>query len=1127
MALTDLTRISTSGIATGTSLSGAILHGDAHFRGTQVGVTSALFDSSDNALEFNDDVKLKLGNDGDFEIYHRGADNVSIINETGSAYLSISSNGDKIEMYDGANGRSMAEFATGGACLFKHGTTTRFETTSTGAKVTGILTATEFSGPMSNGSGISTFYDLRVSNNLTVEGTTTTLDTNVTGVDRLEVNANSNTNTAIVGIQSGTADIVNLFDGSTEVLTVTDGGSVGLGTQNPQTTLHLKQSIDNNTDGFRISRVNNAASYSQYIDTSSRFNIGYANPSTADPDPQITLTGQTGNVGIGSAIPIAKLDVFGQTELDNLNVTGILTARQSVHISDSLRHLGDLTTRIRFPAANTFTVETAGSEKLRITSDGDVGIGTDNPATKLHISGAGAGTNGIRIDTSGSAISIHNHSEFIGFIGNDSGKFFINAGGTTDTLSLRTNGASRIQITNSGVGIGSDTPTERLVVQGDVNSFLAYDKDGGGFDGTSGGALVLGAVFDYSGARLGLYADNAGQGRLMTKTGQALHLGTDNTRRVSINSIGYVGINTINALARFDLRGASGTNPTMAIHHSNADVEGEVIRIGRTDINTIRYHSIKAMHGGAATNNYISFNLHNGSTTTSQSEVLRLRGDGRVGIGSDAPHRSLVVKTGSGDIHGLNGNAGIYFGTDNSGGFIKNCAIARSGATNYHIAGSTAGDLCIGGEAAKSMIFGLSHSAGAMDQALAISRLREFNFYYGSQNFKISTGNQSSPVERLKITSGGNILCGGTAVSQTNRQLVVGSDAEANFAIETHNTSASETANIRFYRSRGTAASPTTLVDGDILSQQLFYAHDGTDYAHTAAIIRVKCNGTVASNNVPGEIQFHTNPGSTSANLAMTITKEKHVLFSGLDTYRDTRNVTGITVKSTGGVSFQNYGSNGSRNWRIRPDDMSRWGDLDFSVSPTSNSSTDWPDAAADKVLTLGYDKDVIVPNGNLVIGTSGKGIDFSATADGHGTPSELLDDYEEGSFTATLGGSGWTYSNQHGFYRKVGTIVHVSIWIQASGGPNNSASLLINLPFTSYGSSVYRGGISASFNSADFDNGFTEGRNRSHIDANVSYMQASFPFNDNGNWSSTGLTNAGVYDGFSVQASGTYISNT
>ena len=41
---------------------------------------------------------------------------------------------------------------------------------------------------------------------------------------------------------------------------------------------------------------------------------------------------------------------------------------------------------------------------------------------------------------------------------------------------------------------------------------------------------------------------------------------------------------------------------------------------------------------------------------------------------------------------------------------------------------------------------------------------------------------------------------------------------------------------------------------------------------------------------------------------------------------------------------------------------MSRWGDLDFSVSPTANSATDWPDAAAHKVLTLGYDGTVLKP---------------------------------------------------------------------------------------------------------------------------------------------------------------------
>ena len=67
-------------------------------------------------------------------------------------------------------------------------------------------------------------------------------------------------------------------------------GSVGIGLTNPQTALHIRQTTDNNTDGFRISRANSNATYSQFINgVNSSFNIGFSNPSTADPDPQITL----------------------------------------------------------------------------------------------------------------------------------------------------------------------------------------------------------------------------------------------------------------------------------------------------------------------------------------------------------------------------------------------------------------------------------------------------------------------------------------------------------------------------------------------------------------------------------------------------------------------------------------------------------------------------------------------------------------------------------------------------------------------------------------------------------------------------------------------------------------------
>ena len=92
MALTDLTRISTAGIATGTSLSGVILHGDAHFRGDQVGINSAIFDSSENRLDFKDNVKLRFGDSGDLSIYHTGSESRIIDSGTGDLKIGGSTN---------------------------------------------------------------------------------------------------------------------------------------------------------------------------------------------------------------------------------------------------------------------------------------------------------------------------------------------------------------------------------------------------------------------------------------------------------------------------------------------------------------------------------------------------------------------------------------------------------------------------------------------------------------------------------------------------------------------------------------------------------------------------------------------------------------------------------------------------------------------------------------------------------------------------------------------------------------------------------------------------------------------------------------------------------------------------
>jgi hypothetical protein len=101
--------------------------------------------------------------------------------------------------------------------------------------------------------------------------------------------------------------------------------------------------------------------------------------------------------------------------------------------------------------------------------------------------------------------------------------------------------------------------------------------------------------------------------------------------------------------------------------------------------------------------------------------------------------------------------------------------------------------------------------------------------------------------------------------------------------------------------------------------------------------------------------------------------------------------------------------------------------------------------------ITVGTTGDVTVGAGNVVMATSGKGIDFSATA-GTGT-SELLADYEEGTFTPTLQFSGLsvgvTYTNRTGIYTKVGRIVHFSGRIDLSSkGTSVGDATIAGLPF-------------------------------------------------------------------------------
>ena len=209
----------------------------------------------------------------------------------------------------------------------------------------------------------------------------------------------------------------------------------------------------------------------------------------------------------------------------------------------------------------------------------------------------------------------------------------------TAPIVMETADTERLRITSAGlVGIGTHTPSELLDVHKTSNDAIIKTRTAGAgayFEADSA------ATEGYYGLKLSSngterwFVGSYNKNDFQIKDGS----GASGTTMLTIaDSTGNTGLGTDNPLSRLHLAGR------LSVHHSAVDTEGEFLRIGRTDLPAIRYHSIKAKHGGATANNYITFNLHNTSDTTSQLEVLRLRGDGMVGIDINSPDTKLTVK---------------------------------------------------------------------------------------------------------------------------------------------------------------------------------------------------------------------------------------------------------------------------------------------------------------------------------------------------------------------------------------------------------------------------------------------------------------------------------------------------
>ena len=255
--------------------------------------------------------------------------------------------------------------------------------------------------------------DFTVGNNLTVVGTITGDGSALTGVAGGKFSAND------TGISTTT--------------------SVGIGTTNA-----TGAADSNNTAVLNVGVVTANFFYGNGANLT-----GVANTENVIGTAITMTTGNiTGNLTVGG--------VLTYDDVTNVDSIGIITARSHVSIADSILHTGDTDTSIRFPAADTFTVETAGSERLRVTSGGLVGIGTTDPdafnpnADDLVIFGTGHQGLTIRSGTS------HDGSIMFNDTNDANQRGIIRYLHTDDSMAFHTSGGEALRITSVGeVRVGS------------------------------------------------------------------------------------------------------------------------------------------------------------------------------------------------------------------------------------------------------------------------------------------------------------------------------------------------------------------------------------------------------------------------------------------------------------------------------------------------------------------------------------------------------------------------------------------------------------------------------------------------------------------------------------------------
>lgn len=246
-------------------------------------------------------------------------------------------------------------------------------------------------------------------------------------------------------------------------------------------------------------------------------------------------------------------------------ITGTtITASGDVVVADKIVHTGDTNTAIRFPAADTVTIETSGAERLRVDSSGNIGIGTTTPGGGLHIQSGSANRirlQGFAVGNPGGGFISWNGQDGTrkAYVGHSSFAFddFYIWNEANTSLRFATNNLERLRIHPSGgVAIGSNTDPgdDNLFVAGTVSvGDASTTRTNLGAQATITGAATSVTLADLTASRA-LVSDASGKiaASSITATELGNLSGSSSNLQTQINSIVAGQLNITGAASTID-----------------------------------------------------------------------------------------------------------------------------------------------------------------------------------------------------------------------------------------------------------------------------------------------------------------------------------------------------------------------------------------------------------------------------------------------------------------------------------------------------------------------------------------------------------------------------------------------